>query len=79
MTQELKFPKLNDGDVFKIPLGDGRAAIGQIISAYFSARYVVIYDYVAPEEDVDSYIDDALKARPLFGGLTFDALFRPGR
>ncbi|MCC3271715.1 immunity 26/phosphotriesterase HocA family protein [Arthrobacter zhangbolii] len=75
----MKFPKLKDGDVFKVPLGDGRAAVGQVISTYFSAHYVVIFDFVAQEDDIELNVTSALQSRPAFGGLTFDALFRPGR
>lgn len=79
VVQRLKFPTLKDGDVFKIPLGDGRAAVGQIVAPYFSAFYMVVFDFVAPEDDLHLHVTEALQAPPVFGGLTFDALFRPGR
>lgn len=79
MEERLIFPKLKDGDVFTVPLGDGRAAVGQVVSTYLSAHYVVIYDFVAPEDNIDLDAADSLQTEPLFGGLTFDALFRPGR
>ncbi|UWX98479.1 immunity 26/phosphotriesterase HocA family protein [Arthrobacter zhaoxinii] len=71
---------MKDGDVFKVPLGDGRAAVGQVVSKYLSATYyVLIFDFIAAEEEVPSLVSEALKSEPLFAGLTFDALFRPGR
>ena len=70
---------MNDADVFKIPLGDGRAAVGQVVSSYLSTPYVVIFDFIAAQEEVPSLIPEALESEPLFAGLTFDALFRPGR
>ena len=79
MVNGQKFPSLTDGDVFKIPLGDGRAAMGQVISSYQSAYYVVIFDFVAPEEEVPALVSEVLESEPLFAGLSFDALFRPGR
>ncbi|UWX98480.1 immunity 26/phosphotriesterase HocA family protein [Arthrobacter zhaoxinii] len=74
-----KWPSLKDGDVFKIPLGDGRAAVGQVVSKYLSVYYVVIFDFVAPEEQVPSRVTEALGSEPLFAGLSRDALFRPER
>lgn len=79
MVASKNWPTLKDGDVFKIPLGDGRAAIGQVVSSYMAQLYVVIFDFVAPEEEVPSLVSEALESEPVFAGLTFDALFRPGR
>lgn len=79
MVRAQKWASLKDGDVFKIPLGDGRAAVGQVVSSYLSAYYVVIFDFVASEEEVPSLVTEALQSEPLFAGLSRDALFRPGR
>lgn len=79
MVKAKKISTLKDGDVFSIPLGDGTAAVGQIVSSYLASYYIVLFDFVAPENEIPSEISDALQAQPLFGGLTFDALFRPGR
>jgi hypothetical protein len=76
-ANKISTPK--DGDVFSIALGDGSAAVGQVVSSYLASHYVVLFDFVAPEDEVGSRISDALRAKPLFGGLTLDALFRPGR
>lgn len=76
-AKEISTPK--GGDVFSISLGDGTAAVGQVVSSYLASYYVVLFDFVAPEDEVGSRISDALEAKTLFGGLTFDALFRPGR
>jgi len=40
---------------------------------------MVVFDFVASDAEVDLDVTDALQAQPLFGGLTFDGLFRPGR
>jgi len=74
-----KINTLKDGDVFSISLGDGTAAVGQIVSSYLASYYVVLFDFVAPENEIRSKVSDALQTTPLFGGLTLDALFRPGR
>ncbi|MCQ2001003.1 Imm26 family immunity protein [Arthrobacter zhaoxinii] len=74
-----EWPSLNDGDVFKIPLGDGRAAVGQIVSKYLTSYYMVFFDFIAAEEEVPSLVTEALESEPLFAGLTYDGLFRPGR
>lgn len=74
-----KVSTLKDGDVFSVALGDGTAAVGQIVASYRASYYVVLFDFVAPEDEIRSKISDALQSKPLFGGLTFDALFRPGR
>lgn len=52
----MQFPTLNDGGVFKIPLGDDSAAVGQVVSSYLSTYYVTIFDLVAPEEEVPSRV-----------------------
>ena len=79
MVKAEKINTLKDGDVFSIPLGDGTAAVGQIVSSYLASYYVVLFDFVAPENEIRSKISDALQTTPLFGGLTLDALFRPRR
>lgn len=80
MVKAEKISTPRDGDVFSISLGDGTAAVGQVVSSYLASHYVVLFDFVAPEDEVGSRISDALQSKTLFGGLTFDALFfRPGR
>ncbi|MFL4474290.1 Imm26 family immunity protein [Paeniglutamicibacter sp. MACA_103] len=79
MAKAEKISTLKDGDVFSISLRDGTAAVGQVVSSYLASHYVVLFDFVAPEDEVGSRISDALQSKTLFGGLTFDALFRPGR
>ncbi|UWX98481.1 immunity 26/phosphotriesterase HocA family protein [Arthrobacter zhaoxinii] len=70
---------MKDGDVFKIPLGDGRAAVGQVVSSYIGEYYVIIYDFVAPEEEVPSMVSEALESKPLFAGSSLGGRFRSGR
>lgn len=69
---------LNDGDIFTIPLGDGRVSVGQIISSFHTACYIVIFDFAAPEEELPSRLPEALNAEPILAGLTFDALIGHG-
>ncbi len=79
MVKPEKISTPKDGDVFSISLADGTAAVGQVVSTYLASYYVVLFDFVAPEDEVSSRISDALQAKTILGGLTFDALFRPGR
>ncbi|MCQ1957545.1 immunity 26/phosphotriesterase HocA family protein [Arthrobacter sp. zg-Y826] len=74
-----KAPALKDGDVFTIPLGDGRAAVGQVVSSYTDEPYVLIYDFVAPEEEIPSLVSEALGSEALFAGLSLTGRFRWGR
>lgn len=78
MVKGRRVPTLNDGDIFTIPLGDGRVAVGQIISSFHTAYYVVVFDFAAPEDELPLRVSEALRAEPVLGGLTFDALIRHG-
>lgn len=44
--------RVSIGDIFTVPLGDGRAALGQVIGKYKSSFYVVVFDLVVPEDVV---------------------------
>lgn len=79
MGKSQRFPTLKSGDVFKIPLGDGRAAIGQVIAIYLASIYIVILDFTAMEDQLVSQMSEALETEPVFSGLTFDGHFRPGQ
>lgn len=79
MGKGQRFPPLKSGDAFKIPLGDGRAALGQVIAAHLASIYIVVFDFAVPEEQLASRVPEALKADPVFSGLTFDGHFKPGQ
>lgn len=78
MISSGKVYKVKQGDLFAIPLGDGSAYVGQVISEYKSAWYVVIYDYVISAGKEVSAFADILASPPLFGSIVFDARLRPG-
>lgn len=65
MVKAEKINTLKDGDVFSVSLGDGTAAIGQIVSSYLASYYVVLFDFVAPENEIRSKVSDALHTTPL--------------
>ena len=45
---------LNKGDVFVVPLGDGRAGVGQIVGRYRKVYYyMAIFDQVVPDTQAD--------------------------
>ena len=78
MGKGRRVSSLSDGDIFTIPLGDGRVSVGQIISSFHTAYYIVVFDFAAPEEELPSRVPEALKAEPILSGLTFDALISHG-
>jgi len=66
--------RLKVGDVFTVPVGDGRAAIGQIVGVYGKrAYYFAIYAAVFPLEESESRVERALQGRLLFMALSMDA------
>ena len=62
------------GDVFTIPLDDGRVHLGQVDLLF----YTVVFDLVTTPERAPGLVDRALASRPILAGQTMDALFRPG-
>ena len=72
-----KRPKV--GDVFVVPIGDGRAGIGQVVGAYGKdAYYFAIFDSVLPIEEAESRLGEALEAPVLFLALSLDAKIHVG-
>ncbi|WIE73865.1 Imm26 family immunity protein [Curtobacterium sp. MCJR17_020] len=79
MSTKQQVYKVSIGDIFTVPLGDGRAALGQVIGKYKSSLYVVVFDLVVPEDAVQSLdLSDVAATPPLLARMTFDARFRPG-
>ena len=68
------------GDVFTIPLDDGRVHLGQVIAfeRFDLLFYTVVFDLVTTPERAPGLVDRALASRPILAGQTMDALFRPG-
>lgn len=67
------------GDVFTVPLDDSTVALGQVVSKYTKALYVIIFDLVADARSVQTlHFSDVTAATPLLARMTFDARFRPG-
>ncbi|MCC3293611.1 immunity 26/phosphotriesterase HocA family protein [Arthrobacter sp. zg-Y411] len=67
-----------DGDIFTIPLGDGRVSVGQVISSFHTAYYIVVRNFAARVDELPSRLPEALGAEPVLAGLTFDALIGHG-
>jgi len=66
------------GDLLAIPIGDGRAYVGQVVDRTTRAMYVVVFDCAVSAIPTPEEIANAQKANPLFATLTFDARLRPG-
>ena len=68
------------GDVFTIPLDDGRVHLGQVIAfeRFDLLFYIVVFDLVTTPERAPDLVDRTLASRPILAGQTMDALFRPG-
>jgi hypothetical protein len=70
-------PKL--GDVFIIPIGDGLAAVGQVVGVYLkNAYYFAIFDTVFPIDQAKGRAVDSVRARPLLLALSLDAKLHAG-
>ena len=79
MSTKQQVYRVSIGDIFTVPLGDGRAALGQVIGKYKSSFYVVVFDLVVPEDAVQSLdLSEVAATPPLLARMTFDARFRPG-
>src|SRR5699024_5708483 len=72
-------PRLALGDVFVVPVGDGRAAVGQIVGTYGSdAYYFAIFDGVVSVDEVQDRLHDVLTGPVLLLALSMDAKFYAG-
>ena len=60
------------GDVFTIPLDDGRVHLGQVIAfeRFDLLFYIVVFDLVTTPERAASLVDRALASRPILAGQT---------
>lgn len=71
--------RLAVGDVFVMPVGDGRAGVGQIVGTYGKdAYYFAIFDVVLPIDEVEDRVGEALAAPMLFLALSMDAKLHVG-
>ena len=68
------------GDVFTIPLDDGRVHLGQVIAfeRFDLLFYIVVFDLVTTPERAPGLVDRALASCPILAGQTMDALFKAG-
>lgn len=67
------------GDVFVIPVGDGRAGVGQVVGRYGAdAYYFAVFDAVMPLELAKSRAVDAMSAPVLLLALSMDAKLHAG-
>lgn len=78
--RKYKITSPRKGDVFTIPLDDGRVHLGQVIAfeRFDLLFYTVVFDLVTTPERAPGLVDRALASRPILAGQTMDALFRPG-
>jgi len=68
--------KAHIGDVFLVPLDQFRFGIGQIAGDWKGELYIVIYDAVHIDEEVDPV--SVISAQPLFAALSLDAKIHCG-
>ena len=68
--------KAHVGDVFLVPIDGSRRGIGQIAGDWKGELYVVIFDAVHGDENVDP--NSVLTAKPLFAALSLDAKIHNG-
>ncbi len=64
------------GDVFLVPIEGSRTGIGQIAGDWKGELYVIIYDAVYGDENVDP--KSVIGANPLFAALSLDAKIHNG-
>lgn len=71
--------RLETGDVFIVPTGDGRAGAGQIVGTYGKVcYYLAIFDWATTLHRAEHDALRALSAPVVFLGLTMDAKFYAG-
>ena len=68
--------KAHVGDVFLVPIDGSRRGIGQIAGDWKGELYVVIFDAVYGDENVDP--KSVVTATPLFAALSLDAKIHNG-
>ncbi|WP_420364182.1 Imm26 family immunity protein [Curtobacterium aetherium] len=69
---------VKSGDLLTIPLGDGRAFVGQVVDRTTRALYVVVFDHPVGANPTLEELAQAQTAVPLFATLTFDTRICPG-
>lgn len=71
--------RLKVGDVFIIPLGDGRAGIGQVVGMYGKVSYYfAIFDLVLPLSEAKERAVEALSGPVEFLALSMDGKLYAG-
>lgn len=70
--------RLHGGDVFSVPLGDGRCGVGQVVGRYGKDAYFFAMFDVASRCTDPLDIDAAMRSRVLFLALSFDAKLAVG-
>lgn len=79
MSSQQQIHPVAVGDVFTVPLDDGKVVLGQVIGKYTKALYVIIFDLVVPVSPVHGLqLSEVTAAAPFLARMTFDARFRPG-
>jgi hypothetical protein len=70
---------LKRGDVFTVPIGDGRAGVGQVVAKYLRNAFLfAIFDYLVPSEEASLSATNGLRAPVLLLALSFDGKVHAG-
>ncbi|GAA0989699.1 hypothetical protein ENKNEFLB_00437 [Nocardioides aquaticus] len=72
--------QVDEGDMFSIPLGDGRCGFGQVVATYRKkgVYYVAVFDKIVDEAVVEESAEEARASRLLFLALTLDSRLHHG-
>jgi hypothetical protein len=71
--------RLKTGDVFVVPLGDGRAGVGQVVGSYGKdAYFFAIFDAAFPADEVERRANEVVREPVLFVALSMDAKIHAG-
>jgi hypothetical protein len=66
------------GDVFTLPVADGRVAVGQVVGAYQAAFFVAVFTPTFAPDEIPSAADAVSEPVALLA-LTFDARFHSAK
>lgn len=70
--------KLQDGDVFTIPIDQERNGVGQIAASLPSSYYMGVFDVIVPSDEIEADVERLVQYPVLFAALSMDALLSRG-
>jgi hypothetical protein len=73
-----RIPAPEPGDVFALPLGDGRVQLGQVVARPRSSPYVVLVDLVVSEAEAAAHAARVPGAVPVFAAEVIPIRFEDG-